>query len=74
MLAVSRAIGDAPFKGCGVIATPEIYNVKCDTADFIVMACDGLWDVLKNEEVVFVVHAVLARSKNIKLNITDQRL
>lgn len=26
MLAVSRAIGDAPFKGCGVIAEPEVFK------------------------------------------------
>ena len=26
MLAVSRAIGDCPFKGCGVISTPDVYK------------------------------------------------
>lgn len=74
MLAVSRAIGDAPFKGCGVIATPDIYTVDESEIDFIVMACDGLWDVMSNEEVAFVVHAVLSASKNVRLEVEDFRM
>lgn len=60
MLAVSRAIGDAPFKGCGVIANPDVFVVPKSEADFIVVACDGLWDVLSTGEVAFIIHAILA--------------
>lgn len=60
MLAVSRAIGDAPFKGCGVIATPDVFKVSQRDADFIVIACDGMWDVLSTGEVGFIIHAILA--------------
>ncbi|ESU42464.1 Protein phosphatase 2C [Giardia duodenalis] len=51
MLAVSRAIGDSPFKNCGVIADPDIFALREADADYIVLACDGLWDVLSNEDV-----------------------
>lgn len=58
-LSVSRTIGDIPSKdprlggaqSC-VIPTPEIgeYPVK-QNSDFMVLACDGIYDVLSNEEV-----------------------
>jgi serine/threonine protein phosphatase PrpC len=51
-LSVSRAFGDKsahPF----VICTPDIMTYKLDNTDkFIVLACDGLWDVLSCQEVV----------------------
>jgi len=49
MLAVSRAIGDCPLKGCGVISTPDVFYYETDDVEYIIMACDGLWDVLSNE-------------------------
>jgi serine/threonine protein phosphatase PrpC len=60
-LAVSRAIGDLPFKHpeftggkpSGVIAEPEFIQLQLTREDeFIVIACDGLWDVMTKEEVV----------------------
>ncbi|XP_022175018.1 probable protein phosphatase 2C T23F11.1 [Myzus persicae] len=60
-LALSRALGDYIFKKNDqkkldeqiVIAWPDI-EVKPVTKDleFIVLACDGIWDVMTNEEVV----------------------
>lgn len=51
-LSVSRAFGDVdaqPF----VTHRPEIFRYKLDKADkFLVLACDGLWDVLSNSDVV----------------------
>lgn len=50
-LSVSRAFGDvdaAPF----VTYKPDVFRYKLDKNDkFLVMACDGLWDVLANWEV-----------------------
>jgi len=60
MLAVSRAIGDAPFKGCGVIATPEVFCVQQPEIDYVILACDGLLDVLSNEDVGLIVQCVTA--------------
>ena len=51
-LSLSRAFGDLdcePF----VIHKPSIYNYRLSSKDkFLVFACDGLWDVMKNQQVV----------------------
>ena len=72
-LAVSRALGDFEYKcvvGKGeteqlVSPEPDIYveERKPDEDEFIVLACDGIWDVLTNDELcAFVRH---------QLTITD---
>eukprot|EP00939_MAST-03C_sp_MAST-3C-sp1_P003220 g3220.t1 len=63
-LAVSRAVGDFVHKGAADVR-PENQMVTIDAdvkifpreADdrFIVLACDGVWDVLSNEDVVKLV-------------------
>lgn len=51
-LSVSRAFGDIdanPYVTC----MPDIYRYRLDKKDkFIILACDGLWDKLSNQEVV----------------------
>lgn len=51
-LSVSRALGDldaTPY----VTHRPDLYRYKIDKMDkFLVLACDGLWDVMTNSEVV----------------------
>lgn len=60
MLAVSRALGDRALKPW-VPPTPEICRHTIDEADaFLVLATDGLWDVMSNEEVGGVIYAVAA--------------
>lgn len=53
-LAVSRALGDKSVKmrtkPNAIIATPEIMKVLLKKGDIILLACDGLWDVMDNEE------------------------
>ncbi len=55
-LAISRAIGDKDFKAADfklVIADPEIVTDTVSEGDeFIVLACDGLYDVMTNEQIV----------------------
>ncbi|KAK7198772.1 protein phosphatase 2C-like protein [Novymonas esmeraldas] len=60
-LAVTRAIGDAGFKlakytdgkPSGVIAVPETSVTRLtDEDEFLVIGCDGLWDVMSYAEVV----------------------
>lgn len=50
-LNLSRALGDF-FYGEGVPATPDVVEWKVDRArdEMVVLATDGLWDVLSNEE------------------------
>jgi serine/threonine protein phosphatase PrpC len=61
MLAVSRSFGDRALRGAGVVAEPhvEIWEVG-DEEDggmkgwgaerYVILATDGLWDVVQNEE------------------------
>ena len=61
-LAVSRAFGDSQLKGVRagsqsgesiVSAVPEVKSFDVEPDDlFAVVACDGVWDVLSDQEVV----------------------
>jgi len=61
-LALSRAIGDFEFKQSPhlspeaqvVTADPDIleWTLNPETDEFVVLACDGIWDVRSNQEVV----------------------
>lgn len=66
-LSVSRAFGDmdaTPY----VTHKPEVFKYTLKKGDkFIILACDGLWDVLSNQEAVSF---VLSELKNIE-NLTD---
>lgn len=57
-LAMSRAFGDYLLKDHGVIAIPDISYHRITPKDqFIVLATDGVWDVLNNDEVAAVVRS-----------------
>jgi serine/threonine protein phosphatase PrpC len=56
-LSVSRAFGDLNAKP-EVSHIPEIFNCMMNKKDeFIVIACDGLWDVMQNHEVINFIKA-----------------
>lgn len=58
VLAVSRAFGDRLLKQY-VVADPEIQEVKVDgSLEFLILASDGLWDVVTNEEAVSMVKPI----------------
>lgn len=56
-LAMTRSLGDGHAKRAGVIAEPELDSMQFDSNDitvvpkYIVLATDGLWDVMSNENV-----------------------
>ncbi|KAG4922865.1 hypothetical protein JHK86_051678 [Glycine max] len=55
-LAMARAFGDFCLKDFGLIAVPDIsYHRLTEKDEFVVLATDGIWDVLSNEEVVDIV-------------------
>ncbi|KAL1344909.1 hypothetical protein HN51_018710 [Arachis hypogaea] len=55
-LAMSRAFGDFILKDHGIIAIPEISFRPLTSSDqFVVLASDGVWDVLSNIEVCSIV-------------------
>ncbi|KAG6647471.1 hypothetical protein I3843_07G079500 [Carya illinoinensis] len=55
-LAMARAFGDFCLKDFGLISVPDIsYRRITEKDEFIVLATDGIWDVLSNKEVVDIV-------------------
>eukprot|EP00029_Vermamoeba_vermiformis_P006288 TRINITY_DN2422_c0_g1_i1.p1 TRINITY_DN2422_c0_g1~~TRINITY_DN2422_c0_g1_i1.p1 ORF type:complete len:721 (-),score=181.12 TRINITY_DN2422_c0_g1_i1:17-2179(-) len=79
-LSVSRALGDAEYKGelkndfwdsklnaDLVISKPEVqqFSIDIDT-EFFVLASDGLWDVMDNQQVVDFVKSSLNRKVELK--------
>ena len=71
-LALSRALGDFVYKQNNekkpeeqiVTAYPdvEVFELTSDH-EFVVLACDGIWDVLSNEEVLDFVRQRIAEKK-----------
>ncbi|XP_019190363.1 PREDICTED: probable protein phosphatase 2C 11 [Ipomoea nil] len=57
VLAVSRAFGDKLLKPY-VVAEPEIKEEEIEGVDFIIIASDGLWNVLSNKEAVAIVDEI----------------
>lgn len=55
-LAMARAFGDFCLKDFGLISVPDVsYRCLTEKDEFVVLATDGIWDVLTNEEVVEIV-------------------
>lgn len=62
-LAVTRSLGDIGTAKAGnaVTAEPEMRSVRLTAADeFVLLACDGVWDVMSRRDAVGVVRAELA--------------
>ena len=81
-LAVSRALGDYEYKcvsGRGpceqlVSPEPEVYSCeRTDKDEFVVLACDGSWDVLSNEDLKEFIHSRL-RVTNDLVKISNEVL
>ena len=72
-MSVSRSFGDldaTPY----ITHIPEINKYKISMNDkFIVLGCDGLWDVLQNFEVVNYILSFTTMENN-KLKIIDNRI
>ena len=76
-LAVSRALGDFEYKnvqGKGpceqlVSPEPEIFEIERTAAEdeFVILACDGIWDVMSNEELCAFVRNRMALTDDLKL-------
>ncbi|KAE9621979.1 putative protein-serine/threonine phosphatase [Lupinus albus] len=62
-LAMARAFGDFCLKDFGLISVPDVsYRQLTEKDEFVVLATDGIWDVLSNKEVVDIVAAAPSRS------------
>ncbi|XP_031488694.1 probable protein phosphatase 2C 6 isoform X1 [Nymphaea colorata] len=64
VLAMSRAIGDRYFRPC-IIPDPEVtFTERSADDDCLIVASDGLWDVLSNDEVCRIARLGLRRLKH----------
>jgi serine/threonine protein phosphatase PrpC len=69
-LAVSRAFGDSRYKMPKtsqdfVTCDPALHQVELDPSHkFLVLACDGLWDVMNHQTVADLVHRFYTEGKN----------
>ncbi|XP_065025564.1 probable protein phosphatase 2C 64 isoform X1 [Musa acuminata AAA Group] len=62
-LAMARAFGDFCLKDYGVISVPEFFHWNLTEKDqFVVLASDGVWDVLTNKDVVDIISSSPTRS------------
>jgi len=65
ILAVSRAIGDIALQPY-VTAEPEIMEKTIGSEDeYLILASDGVWDVMSNEDVARFVVTTLSNSTNV---------
>ncbi|CAR26150.1 hypothetical protein ZYGR_0E01330 [Zygosaccharomyces rouxii] len=82
-LALSRAIGDFEFKSNQelppqeqiVTAFPDImeHKLNYDKDEFVILACDGIWDCLSSQECVDLVHYGI-NQKKYSLNDISSRI
>jgi len=56
ILGVARALGDT-FLQPMVTCVPDVFTFEIEKYDFLILACDGLWDVVSDIEAVHVVSA-----------------
>uniref|UniRef100_A0A0N5C7D3 PPM-type phosphatase domain-containing protein n=1 Tax=Strongyloides papillosus TaxID=174720 RepID=A0A0N5C7D3_STREA len=82
-LAVSRAFGDFEYKNVPNLSSteqlvspePDVYEVQRDSNadEFFVLACDGIYDVLSNEELADLVRERLIAEDDLRV-VTNQVL
>ena len=62
-LAMSRSLGDLIVHNVGVIAEPEVIEHVLEGNDeFVILATDGVWDVVDNNQAVQLVATVSSKS------------
>lgn len=81
-ISLSRALGDFDFKQTSdkiaedqqITADPDILEVERDGVEFIVQACDGIWDCLTNEQAIERFGKSLKEGKLKEVEIVNQVL
>lgn len=71
-LSLSRAIGDIECKPF-VTHVPNINFTKLSLQDkFIIIACDGVWDVINNQDAIDFIQNLIDNTKNKKINYAKE--
>lgn len=73
-LSVARSFGDGDTKH--ISQNPDVYYKKIlDKTKYIVMACDGLWDVIKNDELFSILQTYKKnKCKNFACELASEAL
>ncbi|KAF7289545.1 PAN2-PAN3 deadenylation complex subunit PAN3 [Mycena kentingensis (nom. inval.)] len=58
VLAVTRSLGDYSVKDFVIGAPYTTETELCDDDEFLILACDGLWDVMTDQTAVDLIHAI----------------
>ncbi|CAL6075453.1 Protein_phosphatase 2C [Hexamita inflata] len=72
-LSLSRAIGDEYMKMSGIIPDPDLYEHPAENIEYVLLACDGLFDVFSVTEVDDMVRTMKA-GKRTSLHSTKAQL
>ena len=56
-VAVPRALGGKVWRAAGISPAPDVATLSCGGADGLVLASDGLWDVLSSDDAAAFVRA-----------------
>ena len=75
-LNLARSIGDLEYKSDTkikpneqmIINLPEIRKESLDKSEFLIIACDGIWDCLTSQEAVNYIGNLLPPGKTTKLS------
>jgi serine/threonine protein phosphatase PrpC len=72
-LAMSRSLGDVVAHSGGVISEPEFteYDLNPATDRFLVVATDGLWEFVENQETVDMVEAQSGPTDAVDVLVTE---
>eukprot|EP00258_Populus_trichocarpa_P049681 XP_024465700.1 probable protein phosphatase 2C 41 isoform X2 [Populus trichocarpa] len=66
-LSLSRAFGDHCVKDFGLVSEPDVTRRNISSRDqFVILATDGVWDVISNQEAVQVVSLTPDREESAK--------
>ena len=72
-LAMSRSLGDVVAHSAGVISDPEFteYELNPETDKFLVVATDGLWEFVSNQETVDFVESQSTPTDAVDVLVTE---
>jgi serine/threonine protein phosphatase PrpC len=70
-MSVSRSFGDLDAKP-HVSHIPDIFDYDINKTKFVIMGCDGLWDVISNQEAIDLVLSDLESKNDSKKNINNK--
>jgi len=72
-LAMARSLGDVVAHSAGVISEPEFteYKLNPETDKFLVIATDGLWEFVTNQETIEIVEGQIGPAQAVDTLVTE---